>query len=183
MLSTLVRDLWEGAFPVSLFKVFQGLNSAREVVYFGNFLVETRFACCLNFVQLPTGHTGQHVFAIVRGLIPVQLHELLPVLLLQSWKSRIVATLGPFPSTRQSLEGWTRRSAASCILDSSLLLSALNAPDRRSPLPSTSTFSNSGRSSFRTDLDCNSLECFVSRLMSRRHSLQLNDSLSNSHGR
>ena len=30
----------------------------------------TRFACCrLNFVQLPTGHTNQQVFAIVPGVM------------------------------------------------------------------------------------------------------------------
>ena len=115
--------------------------------------METRFACCrLNFIQLPTGHTEQQVFAIVPGPIPVQLHELLPVLLLQSWKLRNVATIGPFLSTRQNLEGSTRRSAVSCFLSSSLIASAMNASDRRSHLPSTTRFSNSGRSSLRTDL-------------------------------
>ena len=70
------------------------------------------------------GHTAQQVFAIVPGLIPVQLHELLPVLLLHTWKLRNVATLGPFLLSHRSLGGSTRRSAASCSLHSSLPVSA-----------------------------------------------------------
>ena len=116
---------------------------------------------------------------------------------------------GPFLSTRQSLEGSTWRSAAFCFPHSSLLLSALNALDRRSSLPSTTRFSNSAAllsepiwhqtlrlhqpdtrprvdlTAVKTQFWMNSLECFVTRLTSRRHSLQLvlqfsNDSFSNS---
>ena len=143
-----------------------------------------------NFGQLPMDHTAQLVFATTPDVIPVQLHKLLRGLLLQFWKSRNVATPSPFLSSHRSLEGSTRRSAASCF-------SALNTLDQRSPFSGTTRSSNSGRSSFRADLASNSsapptgyvtsyrltteknyflmerLECFVSRLMPSRHSLQL----------
>ena len=140
----------QGCVPGVFVQGLPGSNSVRELVYLGN---PWCAYCRLNFVQLPTSQTDQQVFAIVPGLIPVQLHELLPMLLLQSWKSRNVATLGPFHSTRHRLQGSTRRLAASSFLHSSLPVSVQNAPDqKKSPLASTTRFSNSGRSSFRTDL-------------------------------
>ena len=77
-----------------------------------------------------------------------------PELLLQSWKLRYVVPLGLFLSSHRILESSTRKSADSCILPSSLPVSVLNALtlDQRSPLPSSTKFSNSGPSSFRTDL-------------------------------
>ena len=101
VLSILSHELWDtwreeyrvetfgllvsSAFPVSLLKVFPGLNSVREVVYFGGFwwrqdlsaVIQTSSSC-------PMGHTAQLVFAIGPNLIPIQLHELLQGLLLQS---------------------------------------------------------------------------------------------------
>ena len=59
------------------------------------------------------------VFAIVPELVPVQLHEQPPELLLQFLRSRSVATTDPSRSSRQSRVGdLSRRSAASgfCIL-------------------------------------------------------------------
>ena len=51
-------------------------------------LEETGFACSHPNVQVPMDHTAQQVFAVIPDLIPVQLHELLPGLLLQFWKLR-----------------------------------------------------------------------------------------------
>ena len=85
--------------------------------------VETRFACCRpNYSQLLMGHTKQPVFAFA---LLVQLHGQPPELLLQSLRSRNVATLDPSRSSHQSLQirYGDRQLPALCIL-------------HRSPLPS-----------------------------------------------
>ena len=108
----------------------------------------TRFGGCHpSFFQLLVGHTKPPVFAIVPDLVPVQLHEQPPELLLQFLKSRSVAyaTLDPSRSSRQSRVGdLSRRSAVSFL--------ELCAPHQRSPLPNTTRFSNSSWSSSRTRL-------------------------------
>ena len=126
-------------------RFFSSLRRVREVVHLGNFwrrqnlpaVVQTSSSC-------KRGHTAQLVFVIVPDLIPVQLHELLPELLLQSWKLRDVATLGQSLSSHRALEDSTRRSAAFCFLHSSLPALVMFALNKRSPLPSTTNFSKLG---------------------------------------
>ena len=136
-------ELVYSAFLVSVFKVSPGLDSVREVVFFFgcNFWWRQDLpAVVQNFFQLLMGHAKQLVFAIGPDLVPVQLHEQLPEPLLQSLRSRNVATLGPSLSSRQSLfADLKRRSAASSFLHSSSLVSAMYAPHHRSPLPCSPT--------------------------------------------
>ena len=129
----------------------------RRVICCGCLSAETRYACCRpDFVPLPMGHTKQLVFSIVPDLVPVQIHGLLSDLLLQSWKLRSVAALGQFLSSRQIHENSTRKSAASCFLHSSLLVSVLDAPLQQSLLPKRTRSSNSARSFSQTGLASNS---------------------------
>ena len=145
--------------PGVIVQNFPKLEQRARGRLFWKRLVEIRFACCrLHFVQLPTGHTEQQVSDIVpkpdSRSAPRITSDVSPSVLVikkccNSWS---VFFFFFFFSTRQSLECSTRRSSASFFLHSSLPVSVLNAQDQRSPLPSATRFSNSGRSSFRTDL-------------------------------
>ena len=78
-----------------------------------------------------------------------------------------VAILDPSRSSLQShVEDLSRRSAVSCFLRSSSPVSALYVLRRRSFVPSTTRFSNLGRSFFRTDLASNSLAPPIGRATS-----------------
>ena len=143
VLSTLSQDLWDTWSQSS-----PTVNSLSRSVL---------LCCAVNSFQLLMGHTKQPVFAIVPDLVPVQLHGQPPELLLQSLRSRNVAILDPSRSLLQSHVGdLSRRSAVSCFPRSSSPVSALYVLRRRSLFPSTTKFSNSGRSSSRTDLASNS---------------------------
>ena len=97
----------------------------------------------------------QLVFAIVPNLVPRTASRASPSVL--EIKKCCIAILDPSRSSLQSHVGdSSRRSAVACFPRSSSPLSALYVPRRRSPLPSTTRFSNLGCSSSRTDLASNS---------------------------
>ena len=113
---------------MSLFEVFPSLCAKSHPFWWLS--VETRFrGCHPNFFQLLVGHTKQPVFANVPSLVPVQHHEQPPEPLTQSLRSRSVATLDPFRSSRQIHVGdVSRRSAVSGFLHSSSFVLELCAP-------------------------------------------------------
>ena len=120
-----------------------------------------------NFISLPTGHTKQLVFAIVPGLVPIQLHGLLPELFRQFQRfTTCCNSWSVFHFSRHAEvlpEGSTRKSAAFCALHSSLLNSTLNLPLHQSFLPDTTKSSNSSHAFSRTGLASNSSAPSTSR--------------------
>ena len=128
-------------FPVSFFEVFPRLELCARGHPFWKLSVETRFGGGhRNFFQLLVGHTKLPVFAIVPDLVPVQLHVQPRQPLLQSLRSRSVATLDPVRSSRADV---SRRSAVSGFRHPSSLVLELRAPHPRSLMSNMTKFSKS----------------------------------------